>query len=189
MTELGEFLEDLKADSIALAPVESRVVTMALLGAAIEERAVEAFGKLAGLRLELSDDASDFDLVYISRKLVICSRCIEVLGDISLGLIKDLLQVTLILRKEQERLDSIKREVTGSFSYIQAPRGEKAAILAAQQEECHTREKEWMTRRILVLEVKEAVAERAQTMKRLDSDLRLHGRLYEARLVSGASNL
>ena len=44
----------------------------------------------------------------------------------------------------------------------------------------------WMQLKRAVSEVREAVGERAAMIRRLDSDLRLHARLYEVKVAGGA---
>jgi len=109
-------------------------------------RATELFERAVELQLDLSEDDSAYDLLYIGQKLTQCT-CI------------------------QEKLAVIQMQLT------------RISLTVLRVES-----KEWDVAKKTLREIKEAVANQVQTVRRLDSDIRLQHKLLEAKVSAGADS-
>lgn len=139
------------------------------------------------LNLGLSEDDSAYDLTFITKKLAVCSSHLEKLSDMQMELTKIMLQVTPPTFAAASLLKLKEGDFKSSDEYEEIARSKKRAWLREQLGKLTENAERWMQLRRAVSEVREAVGERSQTIKRLDSDLRLHARLYEARVAAGAT--
>jgi len=72
----------------------------------------------------------------------------------------------------------------GSDSYDSLSRSEKSSWLQEHIEEEENEVNDWALARMVVLEVKDAIGDRIQMFRRLDSDIRLHERMLTAQSES-----
>jgi len=139
------------------------------------------------MELGLSEDDTDYDLAFLSNKLAKCSVFQERLSDIQLKLTK----INIFVKTTSKRAESVLRAYTTelklSEEYADQPRAIKTPWLENELLERKGELDKWMELSFIVSEVKDAVNERQGTMKRLDSDLRLHSRIFEAKVGVGAN--
>lgn len=147
---------------------------------------MELLDKAAEMRLGLSLEESEYDISYIAEKLIQCSRMLEKLSDYALELTRVAIHVNQRALTEQALLDLQETQIKASQEYENEPRNSKKAWLREQLQEKEETARRWMDLKRAVSEVRGAVEERTQTMKRLDSDLRLHSKLFEAKVATGA---
>jgi len=150
-------------------------------------KAFEILDSAASMVLKLSEDDSEYDLKFLSEKLAKVSVFQERLSDLLLTLSR----MTIAVRQTKSAAESALRvfttEVRLSEEYADQPRAIKTPWLEQKLLERRAELDKWIDLSFVVSEVKDAVNERQSTMKRLDSDLRLHSRLFEAKVASGAT--
>lgn len=154
----------------------------------IETYILEALDQALAMELGLSEDDSDYDLNFITQKLAQVSVYQEKLSDMMLRLTRVHLEVNRVATTKASALNFKQYSIKGTPEYSTVPRAERSEWLSNQLETDRLASERWTILRTAVSSVKDAVAERASTMKRLDSDLRLQTRLLEARVAAGASS-
>lgn len=155
--------------------------------AEVEEELVKSLDFAAAMELGLSEDDADYDLQFIASKLAKCSTFLEKLADLQIYLTKISIEVA---RKADRTAILAKLKEIGlkdSDEFQELERARKSPWLENQLRDLKEEAQRWLQLRRLVLEVKEAVGDRVGTMKRLDSDLRLHTKLLEAKVAAGAT--
>jgi len=140
------------------------------------------------MKVGLTDDDSDIDLTYITEKLRKLSVYQERLSDIMMKITRMSLDIHTASRSLIAAVILREKELKASDAYSEVARNERAFWLANQLADDKQATEEWKSLSTMVSTVKEAVAERAATMKRLDSDIRLHARLFEAGVAGGAKS-
>lgn len=136
----------------------------------------------------LSMDDSAYDLNFISEKLALISVFQERLSDIMMKLTQFGLQISKRSRAEGAKRTLRLKELKASEQYADLPVNEKSYWLANQLQLQEEEAEKWSTIAHMVSEIRSAVGERAATMKRLDSDIRLHTKIYEAKVAAGATS-
>lgn len=154
----------------------------------IEAELFKLLEDATSMQVGLADDDSEYDLNYISDKLKKISVYQERLSDIQMKLTRMSLEVIKMARATQGVLNLRERELKATDEYRDTPLNEKALWTANRLGEVGKEAETWRALSKMVSEIKDAVAERAGTMKRLDSDIRLHTRIYEARVAAGATS-
>lgn len=155
---------------------------------AMEEQVVSLLDDAMAMELGLSSEDSDYDYHFIREKLAKVSSYQEKLSDIMMRLSKISLVATKQALTSKTLVQLSEKRLKASDEYQNLHVASKGGWLADQllkEEEAALR---WQQLKSLVSEVKEAVTERAGTMKRLDSDLRLHVKLLEVGGASGATS-
>lgn len=154
----------------------------------IEANLMSLLNDASEMQIGLSEDDADYDLNFISSKLALVSVYQERLSDIQMKITR----ITIEVRRVGSQTHSLhklkERQLKGSDEYDNTPRSEKTLWLDNQLTEVREAAEEWRIMGQLVSEVKEAVGERAGTIKRLDSDLRLHTKIFEAKVAAGATS-
>lgn len=145
----------------------------------LEERILGLLDTATGMQLGLSEEDSDYTLDFLKKKLAMCSYYTERLSDIMMELTKISLEATRISSSKNNLLSLKHNELKASSTYSEQPRDKKTSWLESQLGTYRGEAERWNMLRRVVSEVKDAVGERGQTMKRLDSDLRLHSKLLE----------
>jgi hypothetical protein len=155
----------------------------------LEEHLMQMFDDALGMEVKLSDSPEiEYDLNYISEKLKRISVFQERLSDIQMKITKITLEVTQQLRAKRSLITLHQKEYRASTEYRNMPVADKTLWLANQLQEETEDVERWELLSKMVSEIKEAVGDRAGTIKRLDSDIRLHSKLYEARVHAGATS-
>jgi len=108
-----------------------------------------------------------------------CSTYQERISDVMMKLTKVSIEVQKVAHGKKLELLFKTNELKDSKEYKELPRNDKTAWLQVQLSKTQDEAESWNSLKRVVSEVKEAVGERAQTLKRLDSDLRLHTKLLE----------
>jgi len=156
--------------------------------AEIEETILGYLEHAIEMRLELSEDDSDYDLHFITKKVAQVSAYTERLSDMMLQLTKIGIQCTRCAGDMAASMRLKTESLKASEEYGDTPRSARAEWLSNQLEGPREEAERWKQIAAAVSSIKEAVAERASTMKRLDSDLRLQSKLLEAKIAAGATS-
>lgn len=139
------------------------------------------------LKLNLSGDEEVYDLQYIGDRLAQCSMCMEKLSEIQLGLTRISLEVIKKSSAAEAYVRRLEERLRGSLEYDELPRDKKAAWLQDKLNVARDNSGSFSYLRRVVSEVRGAVADKIQMFRRLDSDVRLHQKLLEAKVAVGAT--
>jgi hypothetical protein len=154
----------------------------------IEEFILASLDEALGMELGLSEDDSDYDLNFITSKLAKVSVYQEKLSDMMLRLTRVGLEINRVATTKASALKFRDSKLRNTTEYKNTPSALRGEWLSNQLDDARKDSEQWTLLKSAVSSVKDAVAERASTMKRLDSDLRLQTRLLEARIAAGASS-
>jgi hypothetical protein len=154
----------------------------------LENQTLTMLGQAMEMRLNLSEDDSVYDLHFISEKLALVGVFQERLSDIQMQLTQTAIEATRHYRALSASIRIAEKQAKASDHYANLPMNEKAFWLENQQTDLKGQVSRWNQLTAVVSEVRNAVTERTGTMKRLDSDLRLHARIYEAKVAAGATS-
>jgi hypothetical protein len=138
--------------------------------------------------VKLGDDDSAYDLKFIGQKLHLCSTFTEKLSECTINLTRLSIMVNQVATAKRGLSQVRGGRLRASKEYSDLPRAERAEWLANQLEDDQLEAERWVQLKSAVSHVKEAVADRAQSVKRIDSDLRLQSKLLEVGIAHGASN-
>lgn len=152
----------------------------------LKSEALTLLDEALAMKMGLTEDDSDYTLSFIGEKLALCSRYSERLSDISILLTQMAIGVNSKLADTKSLVKLTEAEKKSSKDYKELPREEKTAWLVLQLQACTKEHEEWNDCARTLASVKEAVTDRVQTMRRLDSDLRLQHKLLEAKVEQGA---
>jgi hypothetical protein len=140
------------------------------------------------MALSLSDDDAVYDLNYISEKLAQVGVYHERLSDIQMTLTKISLRVIKNHFAASARCRVRDREVRALEEYADLPTNEKGMFIEVKTKVARDEAEGWANLNRIVREIKDAVSERVAVMRRLDSDLRLHAKIFEQRSHAGATS-
>lgn len=154
----------------------------------LEIEVLSLFDQASDLRPVMSEEDSAYDLVYISEKLAKCSSFMEKLSDIQIKLTKIALGATRANHNGSYLLKLKIEELKASEECEALPRSKRNYWLQQKTVQAKEELNDWNHLNRLVSEVREAVSDRVQMMKRLDSDVRLHQKLLEAKVAAGATS-
>lgn len=145
----------------------------------LERLVLQYLSDATDLKLSLDPDEGAYHLAYVSKKITECAVAMEKLSDMQMQLTKISLEVTKFVQDARFLLRKELAFLQAGPDYQQMPAAQRAGWLQSKTE---LREKEvdslnYLTR--VVSEVRGAISDRIQTMKRLDSDVRLHQKLLE----------
>lgn len=155
----------------------------------IEQELLRALDDTMSMSIGLSSgEDADYDLNYISDKLKLVSVYQERLSDLLLKITKIGLEVTQTSRAKMALAGLKSKQLKASEEYRELPTNEKGHWLANQLLDLEGDAEVWKTLSEVVSEVKKAITERVATVRRLDSDIRLHAKIYEARVAAGATS-
>lgn len=127
----------------------------------------------------LTEGDSNYHISFIKEKLGLCAKYTERLSDISMKMARISIEVTRSTTSRVRAQQIKERSLKDSDRYKDLPRNQQTSWLLSQLVEDQRETDQWTMLKAVVSEVKEAVSERAQAIKRLDSDLRLHAKLLE----------
>ncbi|HEC65656.1 MAG TPA: hypothetical protein ENI23_10190 [bacterium] len=131
------------------------------------------------MTIGLSETDSDYNLMFIREKVTKCATYQERISDVMMKLTRVSIEVQKVAHGKKLEFIFKTNSLKDSEEYKNLPRDEKTVWLRLRLMEAQDETESWNTLRRVVSEVKEAIGERAQTLKRLDSDLRLHTKLLE----------
>lgn len=135
--------------------------------------------EVMSVKPDLASDEALYTLQYLRTKLVFLSTLQEELSDKTLALTKRHLAI-LQRSKDAAGLAELKEAtLKDSEQYKGMARGDKTVWLDQQLAVCREEDAAWKHTLTVSDEVREAVAERTQTVKRLDSALRLHQKMLD----------
>lgn len=154
----------------------------------LEEEVMNLLDEAAAMEVGLKDDDSPYDLTYISETLRKLGIFQERLSDIQMKLTRMGIEITKVSRQKTSLYKFKEKELRGSPDYHNTPLAEKALWLANQLGKVTEDVESWRSLTFVVSAVKDAVSDRVATMKRLDSDIRLHAKIFEAKVSAGATS-
>lgn len=156
------------------------------LQASLRDKAVSIMEQAMDLSVGLTEDDSVYGLVYIGEKLTKCSAYMEQLGDMSINLARMSLDVTRQLSVTKSLMLTKERQFRADPMYVNGERNEKTGWLQGKLEVWRIELEDWELTHAYLVEIRGAVNDRIQLIKRLDSDIRLQHKLIEAKIASGA---
>jgi hypothetical protein len=142
--------------------------------------------EIISMEVGISDEAEDYDLLYISSKLALCAKSQERLSEIQLHLTKISIGVSRTSSDISVVLKAKERALKADPSYVSNSREERGHWLDLQLGVEKKEDLIWQDIKRTVSTIREVLGDRVQTIRRLDSDLRLHQKLFEAKVASGA---
>jgi len=145
----------------------------------IQERLLSILDGVLAKKVDLAQEENAYDISYLRTKLVTLSTMQESLSDTSLQLTQQHLNVLQASTNAAALRRLREATLKESQQYVDLPRGEKTAWLEKEMAVYRDKDEAWRQTLVVSDEVRNAVAERTQTMKRLDSALRLHQKLLE----------
>jgi len=145
----------------------------------IETQIMSLLDEAAAMKLELSEDDAQYNLMFVREKVAKCSSYQEKISDVMMKLTRVSIEVQKVAQGKKLGLLYETNSLKESKEYKEMPRNEKTSWLNVQLAEAHEETESWTALKRVVSEVKEAIGERANLLKRLDSDLRLHTKLLE----------
>lgn len=145
-----------------------------------------AFTEVEAYRLDLSDDESDYDLIYIGQRLAKCSASMEQIGHKLMALVRWGMELRKYQAASKRKLQDTLETLKGSDDLVCIPKAERSDWLKKQSEPQQRDLEAWTELLELLETVSEAARDKMQLMKRLDSDIRLHQKLLEAKIAVGA---
>lgn len=153
----------------------------------IQTEAVELMSAASELTIGLSQNEEAYDLPYIAKQLSKCSTYGERLAD----MMARLAQLRVSTMQQVDRAANLLEQAKAEREISPEGQGFKPASARLSWVRIQTAPetdtwKTWKTTEMVVREAKEDVGRRAETVKRLDSDLRLHQRIIEAKITAGA---
>lgn len=154
----------------------------------VEAQLLSYLDDAATLQVGMAEDDSQYTLNFISEKLALASLYQERLGDLGMKIARLSIEVRRASGAAQSLLKLKHRQFKGSVDYQDLPRDEKSLWLEDQLSDYQEDHEGWKLLQSMVSEVKEAVADQANVVKRIDSDLRLHSKLYEQKVAAGATS-
>lgn len=166
------------------------LVTEYLRGNRVEQIETEALALMTAageLTIDLSENEEDYDLPYIAAQLAKCSSYGERLADMLAALTQVKIEV---LREADRAMNALEiAEAEAEISEIYAdykPASKRAAHIRLAVRTEVDEKRAWKGLDATLREVREDVSRRAEMIRRLDSDLRLHQKIIEAKITAGA---
>lgn len=154
----------------------------------VEERCNMALHETISMELGVSENEEDYSLQYIAEKLAQCSSFLEKLSNLQLSLTRMGLEVV----KKTFAVKGLRRvqesTLKSSDEYVSTPRDQKSAWVTTQLSLILSVEESCTYATRMVSEVRDAVSDRMQLMKRLDSDIRLQQKILETKVVMGLAS-
>lgn len=150
-------------------------------------RVMELLDVAIKTKMDLASDEAVYDLNYISGRLAQCSQHMEDLSQAGLELTQISISVINESTRTTQAFNLKEARLKDSADYRDLPREEKTPWLTQQLEAERSERDGWSTLKRVLNEVRNAVAERDGTMKRHESSLRLHAKLYETKVGSGSA--
>lgn len=153
---------------------------------AVRELSVAWLDKAIAMELKLTEDESEYGLIYIGEKLTKCSAYLERLGEISIQLSRVSLEVTRQCSLKKSLMATKERQFKCEPAYTNGERSEKSGWLTGKLEVFRIELEDWELTNAYLVEIRGAVNDRIQLFKRLDSDIRLQHKLLESKVLLGA---
>lgn len=139
------------------------------------------------LRIGLDEEDSEFDLEFITTKLRKIAIYHERISDLGMQVSK----ISIEVRNGLTAAVNIARHKEAEYranGYLAEPRDDRRNWLEDKLAPFETDKNLWKGLVAVVSEVKVAVESKAGTLKRLDSDLRLHVKIIEQAGTAGITN-
>ena len=151
----------------------------------VEASALEIMAAAGELTIGLSESEEDYDLPYLAAQLAKCSSYGERLADMLAYLTKAKIQVLRELDRATNALEIAAAEDEINYMDFKPASVRAAHIRLAIREQVDDK-RGWKSADTVLREVREDVSRRAEMVRRLDSDLRLHQKIIEAKITAGA---
>lgn len=154
----------------------------------IEQECLGLLDQAMSMEVGLDNGEADYDLNFIASKLKAVTIFMERLSDIQIMLTK----YTIVVRQQASNCETIhkiaKEQLHVKPEFRNIPAVDRVVLEREQLGETLTTWERWRDVAATLTLVNNAVSDRAGTIKRLDSDLRLHSKLYEQRVAQGATS-
>lgn len=141
--------------------------------------AVDALEEASSIKIDISAEGAAYHRQYISDKVAKISSSLERLNELLMNLTKVSLQARRIQQHYAEIVKFKKINAKVSAEYAECPRDYRekllSDLLAGDEKELDI----WESLYYYITEVKTAIADKAATIRRIDSDLRLQQKLLE----------
>lgn len=137
---------------------------------------------------ELDEDEGMYDLVYIGTKLAKCSSFLQKLSDMQMMLTTIRLHVIGQTSTSRALLSLTEKQLKASEEYANTPREKKAYWIEESTQELRKATQDWTFLQRTVSEISETIAERVVHIRRQESAVRLHQKLLENKVSSGATS-
>jgi uncharacterized protein YihD (DUF1040 family) len=134
---------------------------------------------LSQMEVNLSDDDAEYSYIYIAQKLAQVSAFTEKLADLSLQLSRLDLAVIKAASNAKIRYNTKLVELTDSVDHSKLPRYARKSWLAARLSKAQQAVEVWESMKKSIRIVKGVLEVKANTLKQLDSDLRLQQKLTQ----------
>jgi len=151
-----------------------------------DDRLREILDEAMEFHLDLSEDEAIYDIPYIAKKLAQLSTYQEKLRGMTMELTHLAIRVHRRYFSEKSLFELTERKYKYSPEYRNLPRDEKKGWLYEQTVEQEGTTEEWRVLKMVLEEVRQAVTNQIGTLNRLNSDLRLHAKLYDIKVALGA---
>lgn len=154
----------------------------------IQGMALELMESGDALVLQLTGKDSDFTLDFLQEKLVRCSAFQERLAEIISHLTRYAIPVLQVCDGTELQVQVRELELTEEPAYkalknaTDRNRWLKGTLA---KDPVYIEHRAWRLTRSILTEAKQVVSRRAETMKRLDADIRLHEKILEAKVGLG----
>lgn len=168
---MGDHMKSLQVDAASLLQIALRLLDDA-----------------EAMRLRLRKDDAAYDINFIRTKLGIAGVYMERLCDIQMKLTRMSIDTNTMIERTKSNYHQRDAELKMSVPYQKLPRTEKGPWLAQQLAQERSELDSWIHLSRSLAEVREAVSSKAQTMNRLDSQLRAHAKLFEHGVRAGATS-
>lgn len=153
----------------------------------IEAEALSLMEAAGRLTIQLSENEEDYDLRYLATQLAKCSSYGERLA----AMLARLTQMKIVVLREVDRATNAL-EIREAEVQLD-PKTDDVKPMAKRDAHIRLRtlgpreeKRIWKGLDAVLREVREDVSRRAELIRRLDSDLRLHQKLIEAKITAGA---
>ncbi len=153
----------------------------------IEAEALALMAAAGELTIQLSENEADYDLPYLASQLAKCSSYGERLAEMLAALTQMKIEVLREVDRATNALEIKEAEAeTGVLFENHKPVSKRNAAIRLHVREEIDAKRAWKGLDATLREVREDVSRRAEMIRRLDSDLRLHQKIIEAKITAGA---
>ena len=152
------------------------------------EVALRLLDQATAMKLRLRAGDVDYDINFIQTKLGVAGVYMERLSDIQMKLTRMSIDTHKMIERAKFACHQRDAQLKLSTSYQTLKRTEKGPWLQQQLVRERGELDSWISLSRALTQVCEAVTARAQTMNRIDSQLRTHAKLFEHGVRAGATS-
>jgi len=150
-----------------------------------ETRLLELLEEAASFVVDLPLQEEAYDTSLIVTKLAACAVYMEKLSGYQLEVSIALMSIGKLVRNSKAKLRKQEMDTKDSQAYKQQDRSEKTVYLEKTVEPFRDELEQHETMRLLLAEAKEGLTEKMNSLRRIDSSLRLQSKLLEEKISLG----